>query len=259
MQNRLSKYYDIILPLANTITTGIFIGLIANILSSGGDWSSIIDKLGWWNLITPLWLFLIILNIQRYSKIRKDVKNVELKILKDFDNKRERILEKLFKILIETTIYPRKSASINVHFFFRDVIENKKALIKDRRYSYEKEQLSGNYPLDYVFPSEDNLVICDSFNQDTLLYEVLPSDHMKHYNERIKNKVDGNIMWVLACPLHNPGQEPLGVICCFGKSKFFKNTNELDSFKEIILKISEIVIQLKLFENNILADDEVIF
>jgi len=257
MKNR-SKYIDIILPLANTITTGIFMGLVANILFSGGDWSSIIDKLGWWNLITPLWLILIILNIQRYREIRKDVKNVRLKILKDFENKRELIIENLFKILIETTIYPRKSASINVHIFFRDFIGNKKALIKDRRFSYEKEQLPGNYSLDYVFPSEDNLVICDSFNQDTLLYEELPSDHMKHYNERIKNKVDANIKWVLACPLHNSGQEPLGVICCFGKLKFFKNTNELNSFEEIIFKFSEIVIQLKSFENNILVDDEVI-
>jgi len=246
MQNR-SKYIDIILPLANTITTGIFIGLVANILYSGGDWSIIINRLGWWNLITPLWLILIILNIQRYSNIRKDEKNIKLEILEDFEKKREHIIENLFKILIDTTIYPRKSASINVHIFFRGFIGSKKALIKDRRFSYEREQLPGNYPLDYVFPSEDNLVICDSFNRDTLLFEELPSDHMKNYNERIKNKVDANIKWVLACPLHNSGQEPLGVICCFGKLKFFKNTNELNSFEEIILKLSEIVMQLKLF------------
>ena len=250
MQNR-SRFIDILLPLANTIITGIFVSLIANILYSGEDWSKILIRLGWWNVAIPIWLSLIILNIYRYRKIRDEIKDTQLRILKDFKNLTELVVRNLFKLLIETAIYPQKSASLNIHIFFRGIVNGKKALIKDRRFFYEQERLPMNYPLDYVFPSEDDLVICNSFKKDILVYEELPSDHMTRYNERIKDKIDSDIKWVLACPLHIPGQEPLGVVCCFGRKKFFKNDQQRKYFEVILLNLCEAIVQLKLFERRI--------
>ena len=251
-----SRFIDILLPLANTIITGIFVGLIANKLYGGEHWDKILIRLGWWNLIIPIWLSLIILTIYRSKKIRSEIKNTQLSILKDFENLAEFVVKNLFKLLVETAIYPQKSAGLNIQIFFRGEVDGKKALIKDRRFFYEQERMPRNYPLDYAFPSEDNLVICDSFKKDTLVYEELSLDHMKRYNERIKDKIDLDIKWVLACPLHIPRQEPLGIVCCFGRKKFFKNDQQRRYFEAILLNLCEVIVQLKLFERKILTNEE---
>src|SRR5574341_647121 len=194
-----SKFFDILLPLATSIVTGILVDIIGNKLYAGEQWNTVFTRLRWWNILVVLWFVLIILSIYRYSRIRNQVEEVKLDLYINFQNIVVFVIRQLFKILAEASVYPKKNANLNIHIFFREIINDKEVLVKDRRYFFEQERLSRNYPLDYVIPSEDDLVICHSFNSQQVKYEELPPTHMERYNERIKEKIDPDIKWVLSC------------------------------------------------------------
>jgi len=241
-------FADILLPLATSIITAVFVGILSNILFTGEKFFVALGRLGLWNLLLPLWLILVVLSVTRTRKSRKDVDVAVADIRARFSELLLYTVNHLLELSAEAFVYSSKSARLNIHLFFRGEVEGKEALIKDRRFFFEQEKLPGNYSMDCAFPAEDELVICNSFNRDNLIYQELPATHVTKYNERIVDRVDPAVAWVLACPLHVQGRKPLGVICCFGSKLLFSDVAERNAFESVILQISEVIVQLKEFE-----------
>jgi hypothetical protein len=107
-----------------------------------------------------------------------------------------------------------------------------------------------NYPLDIVFVDEDKLVICDAFSRNTCVYEELPSNHLTRYGEHLNGKIDPHIRWVFASPVRIPGQvdKPAAIICCFGRTDFFRSEKEIEQFETLLQLLSEVVSELLQFE-----------
>jgi hypothetical protein len=108
------------------------------------------------------------------------------------------------------------------------------ARVKDRRLTYETEHFPANYASDHAFPDTDELVICDAFNRSEIRYEELPVTHPERYDERIKSKVDPQISWVLAAPMHVENGQPAGVICAFGEQRVFTNPVVRRNFESLL-------------------------
>lgn len=230
-----------ILPLINTILSGLVVGVVANKLYSGEEWSSVFGRLGWWHILVFAWFGVLIAEIFRARGTKTAVEKL-ISVFRTHERKTaQQIIQHLLEILGTSIIYPLKSAPLNIHLFLTDKIDGKIALIKDRSVAYEQDPMPHNNPLDYVFVEEDELVICESFRRDKIVYEELPSNHMERYNNRLRDKVDPSIAWVLACPLHVPNSQPLGVICCFGQRLFFKDENKRKYFEILLIRVAALI------------------
>ena len=240
----ISRYTDAMLYAALSITAGILANLFSGLILSKTPFPQAIAELGWWNLLVVLGLVLLVMVIGRQA--RRD-RRIRQALAKRFATVRVEIIRNMFVILARSIgCWP---TGITIHIFFW----NGTALVKDRAFSYEERLLPGTHHLDVVLTT-DELVICKAFNQGRLIYKELPADHLEHYNERIKGKIDPNIKWVMGCPLSPAGGSKLGVICCFSQELVFADENQLQAFQDLLLRLSDdIISQITLFASELLT------
>lgn len=238
----MNKTLDSILAFLASIISGIFIAIVATkIYENNKTWIELIVLLKWWNFLFLLWLFIMIVIFVR-NRNGKNVFTIRSEVLKVEQT------NALIQLTIESILHPQRTGHINVHLYFKDAIKKKIILRKDRRFKFEQESFPNNHSLDYAVIDEDNLVICDSFKNDTVIYKVLPYDHVTKYTDRLKNKVDSKMKWILSCPLHNPKGESFGVVCCFGSLIPFASEYEKNNFICLIEAMSDSIVRLLLFE-----------
>lgn len=238
----MNKTLDSFLSLMASLISSLFIAIVGGkIYTNDKTWIEVITMLGWWNLLFILWLLIMIVIIARNKK-EKDQFTIKSERLKAEET------NALIHLTIESIMYPNRNGHINVHIFFKDMVKKKIVLRKDRRFKYEQEDFPENYTLDYVIVDEDNLIICNSFNTDTVIYKELNNNHTTEYKGRLKGKVGQNIKWVLSCPLHNPTGESFGVVCCFGSVVPFSSEKNKNYFISLVQKMSISIVRLLLFE-----------
>ncbi|MDF5755674.1 hypothetical protein [Spongiactinospora sp. TRM90649] len=142
---------------------------------------------------------------------------------------------------------PRRG-NVNVHLFYADGVDGRTVLRKDRLVYYECEDLPLNHSLDIAYPDVDELVICDSYRGDEIIYEELPVTHPERYNARIKNKVDPQITWVLALPMHRENETPAGVLCAFGNKRVLAEAAVRRTFQGLAVGVTDVIVRLKVLE-----------
>ncbi|MFG1994442.1 hypothetical protein ACGFJ7_31160 [Actinoplanes sp. NPDC048988] len=226
-----------------TILVGFMVNLISTAVSDGITLAKLPEQLGWWMILFPLALILVLYDVAvdvsgERSHLIAEARMQERSRI-EVQSACEEMLQISTQVLVKSALFPRRSGPLNIHVFLRDQLEGRTILRKDREILCNVEEMPENYTLDYVFPDVDELVICEAYNQDALKYEVLPEDHLNRYNERISRKVDPKIGWVLALPIHSDHGKPLGVVCAFGTRRFFPNENSRRVFQEILWKYSE--------------------
>ena len=245
------RVVDLALPALNSVVTGLLVGVFANKLFSGEPWTDILRRLGWWHGLLFLWIVLLFLAGNAAWRRHSATNTAVDAICKKHQDCAQGVISSLFAILGTSTTYPAKTSSLNIHLFLSQDVDGKQALVKARQYAYEQEAMPGNYSLDHAVPGEDELVICRAYLDDALVYQELPEDHLTRYNSRIKARIDPDLHWVLACPLHVPNDPPLGVICCFGAKPFFKSVAARRQFEQILLVVSQIAVRELLFPKGV--------
>ena len=238
----MNKTLDSFFAFIASIISGLFVAIVGNkIYINDKTWIEVISTLGWWNLLFVMWLLIMVVIFVR----NRNEKNQY--IIKSEHLKAEQT-NALVQLTIESIMYPSKNEPINVHIYFKDMVKKKIVLRKDRRFKYEQEDFPENDTFDYAIVDEDNLIICDSFKTETVIYKELNIDHYKEYKGRLKGKIGKNIKWVLSCPLHNPIGESFGVVCCFGTIVPFNSENNKNYFISLIQKMNIAIVRLLLFE-----------
>lgn len=226
-----------------TIFVGFIVNLISTAVSDGITLARLPEQLGWWMVLFPLALILVLYDVAVDVSVERSQLIAETKMRERTRIEVQRACTEMLQIstqvLVKSAIFPKKTGPLNIHIFLRDRLDGRTILRKDREILCNMEEMPDNYTLDYVFPDTDELVICEAFNEDALRYEILPEDHLSRYNERIIRKVDPKIGWVLACPIHSDRGTPLGVVCAFGTRQFLPNETSRRIFQEILWKYSE--------------------
>lgn len=238
----------ILIKLSVPLTLGFFANLVANTVSDGHRLASVPGRLGWWNLLLPTGAALLILDLindiltQRAAAAAERKAHLDSLVLLRENNRH--IILSLLLLLAKS---PRRG-NVNVHIFHAARVNGKTALRKDRQVWYEYEDLPLNHSLDMAYPDTDELIICDSYNDDEIIYEELPTTHPERYNERIKNKVDPEITWVLAIPMHREDQTPAGILCAFGNKRVLSDVAVRRSFQGLAVVVADIIVRLKELE-----------
>jgi hypothetical protein len=209
--------------LIGAMTLGYFVNLLSEASSNSRNFLELPARLGWWIALAPIGVAMLIYDL--FSELRLDRKvlsaerEAHRKSLARIVAANDYIVSSVLDMLRKSP----HSSNFNIHLFYREMIGDRVALVKERRLVHETEHFPANYALDHAFPDTDELVICEAFNSDEIRYEELPTDHPSRYNERIRGKVDPQISWVLACPMHVEHEQPAGVICAFGENRTFSD------------------------------------
>ena len=220
--------------LVAAVTLGFFANLLSDASSDSGSLLELPVRLGWWIVLAPIGVAMLVFDL--FSDLRSDRRSVEAerdahrRSLGRIVDANERITATMLLLLAKSA----QSANFNIHLFYGEEIDGRVALVKDRRAVYETEHFPANYALDHAYPDTDELVICDAFNRNEIQYEELPVTHPDRYNERIRTKVDPQISWVLACPMHVDNAQPAGVICAFGEQLVFADAAARRTFGSLL-------------------------
>ncbi len=253
--NGRSKIPSVLILLGNTVLTGVLVSVVANIISTGVGWEVIVIRLGWWNLLLVAWLLLLVFSIRRSDVERTEAEKFKSLISQKFQDLVVQVVKSLFELSVKTIMYPEETRGFNIHLFLREDRQGTVVLVKKPDFSFEPIPLPGLHTLDYADPSADHLVICDAYNKNCTKYEKLPQNHTDRYNERIQDKVDAKLKWVMGASLQVDNTKPLGVICCFGRELFFKDEVQLAQFEVLLQNLSAIVVRLLGFENAINGEE----
>jgi hypothetical protein len=228
--------------------------ILASKIYSGEPWESVFFRLGWWNLLVVLWIILFSATVYQAvtepNRRSRFFQSLLTKVRQRYSKLYEHAVRNLCELLVKTTSFPTLKKKFNLHIFVHRNIDGRDCLVKDRRFFFEQEIMPKNYPLDIVFVDEDKLVICDAFSRNTCVYEELPSNHLTRYGEHLNGKIDPHIRWVFASPVRIPGQvdKPAAIICCFGRTDFFRSEKEIEQFETLLQLLSEVVSELLQFE-----------
>lgn len=220
--------------LIGAVTLGYFVNLLSEASSNSQSFLELPARLGWWTALAPIGVAMLVYDL--FSELRFDRKilaaerKAHRKSLARIVAANEHIVSSVLVLLAKSAHSP----NFNLHLFYRQDMDGRTALVKERRLVYETEHFPANYALDHAFPDTDELVICDAFNADEIRYEELPIDHPSRYNDRIRGKVDPQISWVLACPMHVDNESPAGVICAFGEQRIFSDPATRRGFESLL-------------------------
>lgn len=215
-------------------TLGYFVNLLSDASANSTSLLELPARLGWWLALAPIGVAMLVFDL--FSELRTDrriaaaEREAHRRSLSRIVDANERITSSMLVLLAKAA----RSANFNIHLFYRQEVEDRTALVKDRRIVYETEHFPANFALDHAFPDADELVICDAFNNNQICYEELPVDHPERYNERIHDKVDPQISWVLACPMRVDNEQPAGVICAFGEERVFSDAAVRRNFGSLL-------------------------
>jgi hypothetical protein len=235
----------------NTVLMAFLINLVSAELSAGKRWGEIPGRLGWWTLLIPVCIALLVVDHLVGEKIEAESRKELQRLHALFQDLQVKTVKRVFELLARSVMYPDTEGPLNIHFFrTRTGQDGRFALVKDRRFYFEGDYLPSNYSMDVAYPDEDKLVICEAFNQDTIIYRDMDEAVTPKYNRRIQNRVDPQIRWVLACPLHVSESHPLGILCVFGSRSFFATQDAIHYFECLIIQASEMVIWMMEFDQH---------
>jgi hypothetical protein len=226
-------------PLISSLLIGAYVSLLTNVMIRDSvDWFEGMKRLGLQNTILALWIVsLVVLLIDR----TKQNKNIS--------EKTRELIAEIFPIFCRSLEYPQ-GRRINMHYYSHRTVKGEHILVKERALSYESESMPQNYPLETIRVSEDNLVTSDAFKLRKIIYEELPPNHYTRYNERIKDHIDLNMRWILACPLWFSQTEkaPDGMIVLFGTKPFITRELAKSQIESLLVDFSKFVGKMLLLE-----------
>lgn len=127
------------------------------------------------------------------------------------------IINRIFKMSYVALKYPNDNPKINIHYYLYEKNEEGEFLIKQREFGFESELLSVDYFLEKCRIDSRNIVMCEAFKKNCVIFKNLPSNHKELYDSDVKKYIDKDIKWVLAGPVwkHNETSIPSGVIVIF--------------------------------------------
>ena len=230
-----SAKFKLVVKIGAVLVLGFLVNVISNAVSESASVAELPSRLGWWILLAPIGVAMLMLDLLGDLRSQRGIVSADRaahrEALARIVAANERVTSSTIQLLAKSL---RHKPGLNIHLFFREEINGRTALVKYRKVSYETEHLPVNHTLDTAYPDTDELVICDAFNRDETCWEMLPPTHAERYNERIKNKVDTRIGWVLASPMHVEHGRPEGIICAFGERTIFHDDASRRHFESLM-------------------------
>lgn len=224
----------LLIKVAAATILGFWVNILSSAVSEGAALSALPAVVGWWMFLLPIGVALLIFDLLNDVRAQRKIEEAREVVRDQFRQQAHEADRRIAMNLVLLLAQGARHRDINIHLFYADKMAGKTVLRKDRTALYEVEVLPRNFTLDIVYPDTDELVICDAFNRDQLVYEKLPASHPERYNENLKDKVDPAISWVLACPMHAIQGEPAGVICAFGARAPLEDGESLQLFEGLM-------------------------
>lgn len=155
----------------------------------------------------------------------------------------------IFHCVAVAVKFPQDTPKIVIHYFYYSMIGEIEYLVKDRRYCVEGEPRPIDYSMDKCRLNAKGMIMCKAFLKNGVVFENLPSNHIELYDEDVKNYIDSDISWVLACPVwkDNNIENKLGVLVIFGTENIVdeNDKNRVHDLENICLVLSRCVSNYK--------------
>jgi hypothetical protein len=228
-----------VVTVAGILAAGIWINLLTDEHAEPGD-PSFLDaaaNLGWTNLLLLAAIVCAVIQVVLPIVVRRRASSTYNKLASPTLNNILALTSKSVRALAPDT-------KVNGRFFYAENESGRDVLARADEIHFEADEMPAEFGLDKVYVDSDDLVICRSFKTGDPIYEVLPSDHMNRYDERIKSKIDPKQSWVLACPVfaseRAKGRTRLGVVCLYGKeAPAEQGAAEVDRLKAVAIDLSK--------------------
>lgn len=165
-------------------------------------------------------------------EINRTLKNVQIQSQLEHPNLFQEGLIKtvdyIFRATAASIKFPGNTPKVVIHYFYYSKIGDEEFLIKDRRYSVEEEPRSVDFSMEKCRISSKNIVMCEAFITNRVVFKNLPPNHKETYDTDIKDYIDSDIQWVLACPVWKGSNtiHKLGVVVVFGTSHIADDTEK---------------------------------
>lgn len=155
----------------------------------------------------------------------------------------EKIINDIFRISALSIRFPEGIPLFNIHYYSYCKIGTEEYLHKERAYGYEAENLSVDYLLEQCRLDASNIVMCEAYKSNCIIFKNLPNGHVMTYDSDIRNFIDEGIKWVSACPVWRDDNtvEKIGVVVMFGFEKFIEDheMTKINALKNLNLEISK--------------------
>lgn len=202
-----------------------------------------LQKLG---VIGCVLIFCLCFMLTLVNEVNKIIKSREIleKVSVENNDLSQKIINNLFKISALFIKYPNDAPQINIHFYSYQKENNAEYLHKMRMFGYETDRLSVDYSLEKCRLDANSMVMCKAFKKNCVVFENLTS-HVITYDLDVKDYIDKNMKWVLACPVwkQNDINQKYGVIAIFGFMEIAKDeeTAKIAFLKNLCLELAKSV------------------
>ena len=171
------------------------------------------------------------------------IKQIEgRELLQLFNQLSQKTVNEIFKMFSTSIAYPNEVLKVNIHYFEHQTIEGNDYLVKIRKYCYETEPHPVDFTLERINLNSNGMVVCKSYNSNTVILENITHNHVAQYEDDIKNHVDPNIKWVLTSPVWKDNNtndaQKKGVICIFGNCIISDDIETREKLKMLCLELS---------------------
>lgn len=171
-------------------------------------------------------------------EINRTLKEVQLQSQPEhpslFQKELIKTVDYIFRAIAASIKFPGDSPKVVIHYFYHLSIGEEEFLIKDRRYSVEEEPRAVDFSMEKCHLNSKNIVMCEAFLANRVIFKNLPHNHKDTYDTDIKDFIDSDIQWVLACPVWkgNNTLHKLGVVVVFGTSHIVDD-KEIDKIRAL--------------------------
>lgn len=208
-----------------------------------------------WGAFGAAFVISIILFIILANMVNKELNNMIQKVddSKNLSQENDstfmiKTVNDIFHCVAVAVKFPRDTPKIVIHYFYYSMIGQIEYLVKDRRYCVEDEPRPIDYSMDKCRLNAKGIIMCKAFLKNCVVFENLPPNHIELYEEDVKNYIDSDISWVLACPVwkDNNIENKLGVLVIFGTKTIVDNNdkNKIHNLENICLTLSRSVSNL---------------
>jgi hypothetical protein len=147
----------------------------------------------------------------------------------------------------------RSHVAVNARFFCTEIENGRTLLRKDYDIHIETVHMPGEFGLDYAVVGEDDLGICEAFQQRKPVYRVL-SENRDRYAPRIRTQIDPHQKWVLACPVFDPDNHsgpPIGVICFYSTEEIIRKAEHIIQLQQVAISAAEAIECIRSLRNKL--------
>lgn len=227
---------QVVLGVLCTVFVSIWVNLLTSTLQTE-NWLTTVINLKWSHLFLLFSAFCLSIQFSLIVHWNKIDKKISEAISKKTSVMQVETIQEILTLSVEGLMALNRGIKINVRYYTPRIIDNKRALLRNRKIHIERVRMTAEYGLDYALIDEDKLVLCESFKQKNIIYSELQENHTDDYSKRLSSQIDPKQSWVLCCPiLHDdPLEDPISIIVFYSTILVATDEEQIERLKHVAI------------------------